>query len=138
MFGCGTTSSVVFVRQSKGCTHRPLRWLVRSNGGRCAHALGFQRVSTSSESTGRLARQPVVSGRLRTPAEDGSPTAPRYCCVYELVDNACVVLEVEIRLYITPTRRHARAHAVAMATRRRRAVLLLAPAGAPFAVCPLA
>ena len=43
-----------------------LRLLVRSNGARCADSLGFRRVSTSSESTGRLARQPVVSGRLRT------------------------------------------------------------------------
>ena len=43
-----------------------LRLVVRSNGARCADALGFRRVSTSSESTGRLARQPVVSGRLRT------------------------------------------------------------------------
>ena len=45
--------------------------LVRSNGARCADALGSRRVSTSSESTGRLARQPVVSGRLRTPSDRG-------------------------------------------------------------------
>ena len=55
-----------------------LRLLVRSNGARCADALGFRRVSTSSESTGRLARQPVVSGRLRTKSASNkkSPSNP--------------------------------------------------------------
>ena len=43
-----------------------LRLLVRSHGGRGADALGFRRISTSSERTGRLAHQSVVSGRLRT------------------------------------------------------------------------
>ena len=39
----------------------PIPWRARSR-----RSLGFRRISTSSERTGRLAHQSVVSGRLRT------------------------------------------------------------------------
>jgi hypothetical protein len=66
--GCSDVALSVSVRCvcSLPVGRATLRLLVRSNGARCADALGFRRVSTSSESTGRLARLPVVSGRLRT------------------------------------------------------------------------
>jgi hypothetical protein len=54
----------------------PVGLLVRSHGGRGANALGFRRISTSSERSGRLAHQAVVSGRLRTPAAPAAPDAP--------------------------------------------------------------
>ena len=64
-----------------------LRLLVRSHGGRGADALGFRRISTSSERTGRLAHQPVVSGRLRTTSAACSAasccSSDCFCCCCE-------------------------------------------------------